>query len=87
MNDLRALGWVLRALLGLAFLAALGGAFLPGRAGTVSAVACVAVLVGAPVLRVGWLTVGWLRQGDRRFAALGGVLLVVLAASGAVALV
>lgn len=86
MSDLRLLSSILRAALVLSFLLALGGAFVPGAVGTASAVACITVLVAAPVLRVAWLTVDWIRQGDRRFAPLGGVLLGVLVASAVVAL-
>jgi hypothetical protein len=86
MSDLRLLSSILRAGLVVAFALALGGAFIPGAVGTASAVACVALLVAAPVLRVGWLTVDWVRAGDRRFAALGGVLLAVLVTSALVAL-
>ena len=86
MSDLRVLSSILRVGLIGAFALALGGAFIPGTVGTASAVACVALLIAAPVLRVAWLTVGWTRQGDRRFAALGGVLLGVLVASAVVAL-
>lgn len=86
MSDLRLLSSILRAGLVVAFALALGGAFIPGTVGTASAVACVAMLVSAPVLRVAWLTVDWARIGDRRFAALGGVLLAVLVASAVVAL-
>lgn len=87
MNDRSRLPAVVRVLLGVAFASALVGAFVPGRVGAAAAVVCVAVLVAAPVLRVGWLTVGWARQGDRRFAVYGGVLLTVLLAGGVVALV
>jgi hypothetical protein len=34
-----------------------------------------------------WLTVGWARQGDRHFAALGGVLVAVVVASAVIAFV
>ena len=61
---------------------ALGGAFVPGRVGDVSEVALLVVLIGAPVLRVAWLTVDWARERDRVFVGLGLVLLAVLAASG-----
>ena len=43
------------------------------------------LLISAPVVRVGWLTVEWARTGDRRFAAMGGVLLGVLVVSGLLA--
>ena len=68
-----------------AFLLALGGAFLPGEVGHASGVACIAVLISAPILRVLWLTVSWAREGDRRFAAFGGALLAVVAVGSALA--
>ena len=78
---------VLQVALVVAFVTACGGAFIPGTVGDVSAVACVVVLIGAPALRVIWLTVGWARQGDRRFAALGSVLVAVVIVSGVIAFV
>jgi uncharacterized membrane protein len=86
MSDLRLLASILRIGLVAAFVLALGGAFVPGTVGRVSSVVCIALLIAAPVLRVGWLTVDWARAGDRRFAALGAVLLGVLVASAIVAL-
>jgi hypothetical protein len=85
MNDLRLLAAILQVGLVTAFVLGLGGAFIPGPLGTASAVGALAVLVGAPVLRVAWLTVDWGRAGDRRFAVFGAALLVVLAVSGVVA--
>mgnify|MGYP003118494256 CR=1 FL=1 len=87
MNDLGRLAAVFRVALGVAFVLALGGAFLPGVAGTASAVGALVVLAGAPVVRVAWLTVDWSRAGDRRFALVGVALLAVLATGGIVALV
>jgi hypothetical protein len=86
MNDVRALVRTLQVALVLALALALGGAFLPGRVGTASSVACIVVLVGAPVLRVGWLTAIWVRMRDRRSAVSGAALLLVLLASAGVAL-
>lgn len=86
MTDLALLARVLRVALVVAFVGALGGAFLPGTVGTASEWVSLGVLIGAPVLRVGWLTWDWAREGDRRFAAIGGVLLGVLATSSVVAL-
>lgn len=68
-----------------AFALALGGAFLPGAVGRASGVACVIVLISAPILRVLWLTVSWARDGDRRFAVFGALLLSVLAVGSALA--
>ena len=87
MNDLKLLGRILQIALFITFAFALGGAFLPGSIGQVSGTACIVILITAPVVRVGWLGVDWVRQGDKRFALLGSALLVVLAASGAIALV
>ena len=86
MSDLARLAGIFRIALGVAFVFALGGAFLPGAAGTASSVAALVVLTGAPVVRVVWVTVDWHRTGDRRFTLVGVALLVVLAVSGIVAL-
>jgi hypothetical protein len=62
----------------LATAAAVAGAALPGPAGTLAGATMVVVLVAAPLLRVLWLVQRWARRGDRRFAAVGlGVLVVV----------
>lgn len=52
---------------------------LPGRAGDAVAAACLVLVGSAPVVRVGWLAVRWLRFGDRRYAALAVLLLAVVA--------
>ena len=52
-----------------------------------SGTACIVLLIAAPVVRVGWLVVDWTRERDTRFALLGSALLLVLATSGAIALV
>jgi hypothetical protein len=83
-RDLALLASILRAALVLAFVLSLAGALLPGRVGEVSEIMGLTVLIGAPVVRVAWLTVDWFREGDRRFAALGMVLLAVLGFSGIV---
>ena len=84
MNDLTFLSRILQVALVLTFALALGGAFLPGTAGTVSGTACIVILIAAPVLRVAWLVVDWSREKDMRFAFLGCGLLAVLAAGGAI---
>lgn len=86
MNDLNALSKILMGALVITFACALGGAFISGTAGQWSGTACIIILIAAPVLRVAWLVVDWMRIGDRRFALLGGALLCVLATSGAIAL-
>ncbi|HYF46355.1 MAG TPA: hypothetical protein VD926_09110, partial [Acidimicrobiales bacterium] len=65
----------------LVAIASLGG-LLPGDIGEVSGVALVALLVAVPAIRVLWLAVRWTHKGDRRFAGLA-LLLVLLAAAGA----
>ena len=87
MNDLRFLSRILQVALVLTFALALGGAFLPGTAGTISGTACIVILIAAPFLRVGWLVIDWLREKDTRFALLGCGLLAVLATSGAIVLI
>jgi hypothetical protein len=82
LRDLAVLARILQVALVVAFVLALGGAFVPGRVGHVSEVAMLVVLIGAPVLRVAWLTVDWARERDRVFVGLGLVLLAVMAVSG-----
>jgi hypothetical protein len=83
--SMQRLGSLMQVALVVAFLLALGGAFLPGTAGRISGTICVAVLISAPILRVLWLTVSWAREGDRRFAIFGGILLAVLAVGSTLA--
>ncbi len=87
MNDFKLLGRILQIALFVTFAFALGGAFIPGSIGHASGTACIVILIIAPVVRVGWLVVDWVRQGDKRFALLGCLLLLVLATSGAIAFV
>jgi hypothetical protein len=83
-GGLALLGSILRVALVAAFVLSLAGALVPGRAGQVAEVIGLGLLIGAPVLRVAWLTVDWFREGDRRFAVLGLALLGVLGLSGVV---
>jgi hypothetical protein len=46
--------------------------------------ATVVTLIAAPVVRVVWLGVRWLRLGDRRYAAVCAGLLVIMAVAAAV---
>ena len=78
---------VLRLLTGLAFVAAVAGLVLPDPAGEVASGVAVAVVVGAPLIRVAWLAVRWYRRGDRRYASVAAALLLVVATGSAVALV
>lgn len=77
----RALRW-----LGLAAWAlAIGGVLLPGDAGRVSAVALVVLLIAAPIFRIAWLCVRWVRRGDPKFALLAAVLIVIVTSGGLLA--
>ena len=87
MTDLRRLASLMQIALVAAFAMALGGAFLPGQTGTILGGICIGILIGAPIVRVAWLTVDWVRIGDRRFALLGFALLSVLVAGAAFAFV
>ncbi len=60
-----------------AWVLAAGGVVLPGEWGRRTAVALVVVLVAAPLARLLWLTVRWVRRGDPGFALLAGLLIAV----------
>jgi hypothetical protein len=75
----------LRALSVAAWVLAGAGVLLPGRAGTASGVALVCLLVAAPVARVSWLCVRWLRRGDPRFAMVAGCLVLIVLSGGLLA--
>jgi hypothetical protein len=55
-DDLALLASILRVALVAAFVLSLAGALLPGRPGQVAEIVGLGVLIGAPVLRVAWLT-------------------------------
>lgn len=57
---------------------------LPEPAEEPVAVATVALLIAAPVLRVGWLGIRWWRLGDRRFALVAAALIGVVALAAVV---
>ena len=69
-----------------AWVLALAGLLLPGDLGRAAAGALVALLVAAPVARVAWLCVRWIRRGDPRFAVLAGLLVVIALSGGVIAL-
>jgi hypothetical protein len=68
----------LRASLVLVGVAAAATVVLPDDVDEWSGWAMVGLLVGVPVVRLGWLTVRWARLGDWRFAAACGALLAVM---------
>jgi len=63
----------------VAIILAAAGVVVPDPAGAVLAGAAVAVVLAAPLGRVGWLVWTWRGEGDARFARLGGALLAVVA--------
>ena len=67
----------------LTFLAALT-VVLTAPAEEPVAVATVAMLLAAPLLRIAWLGVRWWRLGDRRFAFVAAGLLGVVALAAVV---
>ncbi len=84
-QSLQRLAGLMQVALVTAFLLALGGAFIPGGVGHASGATCIVILIAAPITRVAWLTGSWARSGDRRFALLGGALLMVLAGGAVLA--
>lgn len=82
----RALAIYLRVALTVAGLLGVTAALLPDDWGEEAAgVAMVVVLIAAPVGRVAWLLVRWLRRGDRRFALAAVALLAVMGVALALA--
>lgn len=61
-------------------------AVVAGAAGVAAwlGTATVVALIAAPVVRVVWLGVRWLRLGDRRYAAVCAALLAIMAVAAAV---
>jgi hypothetical protein len=70
----------------IALVLGIAGAVLPGDAGIAAATGAVTVVVAAPLVRVLWLAVRWVRKGDVRFAGLAVVLLAVVATGAAISL-
>jgi len=82
----RSLALVLRVGAGMALLAAAVGTFTAGRTSRVAGAVSVAVVVAVPLVRVALLGGHWMRIGDRRYAFAAGVLLLVTASGGLLAL-
>lgn len=71
----------LRATIVVVALASLTELLVPPGLRHAAGVAMVSVIIAAPLARVVWLVVRWWRLGDRRFAAVGLALLLVVASS------
>lgn len=74
----------LRAAVLLALVLSLATLVAPS-AGDVTGAALVALLVAAPLLRVGWFVQRWYRRGDPRFALVGTAVLSVVAIGALIA--
>jgi len=61
-------------------------AFVPGSASRALAWGVIASVVAIPLVRVVILIAVWLREGDRRYAALAAALLAIIATGAAIAL-
>ena len=80
----QALARTFRAAAAVAFVLAVVGTF-PGDGGRAGRAGMLAVVMGAPLLRVGWLAVRWWRRGDRRYTAVSGAVVGIIAAGAALA--
>jgi hypothetical protein len=69
-----------------AAMAAVIGVVAPDPLGFAAGVTMVAVLVAAPLVRVGWFVLRWFRRGDPRFAVVGLGVIVISAAGAGLAL-
>ena len=69
-----------------AFVLAVGAAASPGAVGDALGAALVALLVAAPLVRVGFFVGRWWQIGDRRYAIVSLVLLVEIGAGALLAL-
>jgi nitrate reductase NapE component len=75
--------WVSVAVVGALAVAAL--VIPPGEMRDAVATTAIVALVAAPVVRVAWLGIRWLRLGDPRFALVAGGLLLVVAFAALIA--
>ncbi|MFV0316995.1 MAG: hypothetical protein ACK5O2_08550 [Microthrixaceae bacterium] len=71
---LRIASWVVAAAAGVTLVADRFGAEALAK---VLAVAIVVVLVGAPLVRVGWFARRWTKRGDRRYSRVALAVLVL----------
>jgi hypothetical protein len=70
--------WGMRLTAGVTLAAALAGTVIPGRTGRSASAAAVGLVIAAPLLRVSWLAYRWWRWGDRVFALVALLLLLVV---------
>ena len=79
--------WALRVTIRVTLALAVIGTVAPGSAGELASAMAIGLIIAAPLLRVAWLTYRWWRWGDRRFASVAAVLLVVVGTGSALAIV
>ncbi|HYH51159.1 MAG TPA: hypothetical protein VEG38_16560 [Acidimicrobiia bacterium] len=79
--------WALRVTKRVALVVALLATFTPGAAGRTAGAMAVGLVIAAPLLRVGWLAFRWWRWGDRAFAGVAALLLLVVGTGTAIAFV
>jgi hypothetical protein len=82
--DPRLSAWLRAAIIG-ALVSSMLGATVPGTAGRWLGGAAIALIVGTPLLRVGYLAIRWARIGDLRYAWVAFALLAVIAIGAAAA--
>jgi len=79
--------WALRVTKRVALVVALFATVAPGATGRGAGAVAVALVIAAPLLRVSWLAYRWWRWGDRAFATVAALLLVVVGTGTAIAYV
>jgi hypothetical protein len=81
------ISWTLQFFTWVALGAAVAGLLLPDPVGNAASAVAVGVVVGAPLVRVSWLSVRWYQRGDRRYAAVAAALLVIVGTGAVLAVV
>jgi hypothetical protein len=76
----------LRVVLGLVFVLSVGSVVFEHEVGHDLAVAMVAVLAAAPVVRLLWLATRWTGKGDLRYAVEAGGLVCLIGAAAVIGL-
>lgn len=75
------LAWLTRVVI----VVALAGGLIGHDVGRVLAVAAIAAIVAAPLLRICWLMLRWTQEHDHRFVIAGALMLAVVATGGILA--
>jgi uncharacterized protein HemY len=75
----------LRVAVAVAAMLAAAAVAVPGELGENLGYAVVTLIIAAPVARVVWLAIRWIRRGDLRFAGVAGLVLAVVATAALLA--